>query len=67
MHARRRFLRGALGVALAAVLAGGFAAAAPAPAKEPPRSVRWRRTYGLALLEARLRNVPVLVTRHKDG
>jgi hypothetical protein len=29
--------------------------------------VRWRRTYADALLEARLRNVPVFVTRHKDG
>lgn len=37
-----------------------------AAAKEPAESIRWRRTYGEALREARLRNVPVLVTRHKD-
>ena len=35
-------------------------------AKETDTTVRWRHTYGEALLEARLRNVPVLVTRHKD-
>ncbi len=37
-----------------------------ATAKDPEESVRWRRTYGDALIEARLRNLPVLVTRHKD-
>lgn len=35
-------------------------------AKEVAEGVRWRRTYAEALREARLRNVPVLVTRHKD-
>jgi hypothetical protein len=36
-------------------------------AKDEPKGLSWRRTYGEALLEARLRNVPVLVTRQKDG
>ena len=37
-----------------------------ATAKEADEVIRWRHTYGEALLEARLRNVPVLVSRHKD-
>ena len=28
--------------------------------------LRYRKTYADALLESRIRNVPVLVTRHKD-
>lgn len=40
---------------------------ASAVAKEDPDVLRWRHTYAEALLEARLRNVPVLVSRHKDG
>jgi hypothetical protein len=28
--------------------------------------LRYRRSYGEALREARVRNVPVLVSRHKD-
>ena len=49
---------------------GGLLLATLAPgatAKGPDESVRWRHTYSEALLEARLRNVPVLVSRHKDG
>jgi hypothetical protein len=34
-------------------------------AKEPDHLI-FRRTYEAALLEARIRNVPVLVSRHKD-
>lgn len=55
-----------------AALTGLAATHGTAHGKEPEaakaeESVRWRRTYADALLEARLRNVPVLVTRHKDG
>jgi hypothetical protein len=50
-----------LGVLAAAVFT------ASAAAKEDPDVLRWRPTYAGALLEARLRNVPVLVSRHKDG
>ena len=50
----------ALGLLAAASLAGDVAA------KEPVEVLRWRPTYSKALREARLRNVPVLITRHKD-
>jgi hypothetical protein len=33
---------------------------------EKDAHLRYRKTYGDALLESRIRNVPVLVTRHKD-
>lgn len=65
-----------LGLAFAAVAGTAFVAFAPQPpafgkdpkpAKEASETVRWRRTYAEALREARLRNVPVLVSRHKDG
>jgi hypothetical protein len=45
------------------------AAATPAPAapeKDAGRQLHWRRTYLEALLEARVRAVPVLVFRQKD-
>jgi hypothetical protein len=29
--------------------------------------IQWRHTYGAALFEARVRNMPVLLTRQKDG
>ena len=49
------------------VLSGLLAGSAAAKDLKPGVDVlRWRRTYGEALREARLRNVPVLVTRHKD-
>jgi hypothetical protein len=51
------------------LLAGLAAVAAPVLAKDAEGRgdhLRWRPDYGEALLEARLRNVPVLVTRHKD-
>jgi hypothetical protein len=57
----RRIGIGALGVVAAAVFA------VSAAAKEETDTPRWRRTYADALLEARLRNAPVLVSRHKDG
>ena len=69
-------MRISLAVALVLGLGSAFAALAPAPpafGKDPApekaaeASIRWRRTYGEALREARLRNVPVLVSRHKDG
>jgi hypothetical protein len=65
-----------LGLAFTAAMAAAFVALAPQPPalakdgkpeKEVAESPRWRRTYGEALREARLRNVPVLVSRHKDG
>jgi hypothetical protein len=54
---------------LASVLCAVLTAAGvgAALAKDEPATLRWRRTYGEALLEARLRNVPVLITRQKDG
>ena len=58
---RQRIGLAALGL-LAAVTFASSAAA-----KEDPDVLRWRRTYAEALLEARLRNVPVWVSRHKDG
>jgi hypothetical protein len=57
---RRALWAGVLGGLLLGLAAAGVAA------KDAEESVRWRRTYGEALLEARLRNLPVLVTRHKD-
>lgn len=59
------FLR-PLGLAALGLLAA-VAFAASATAKEPSDVPRWRRAYAEALLEARLRNVPVWVSRHKDG
>lgn len=50
-------------------VAGGLLIAlfsAGATAKDAEEVLRWRHTYSEALLEARLRNVPVLVSRHKD-
>jgi hypothetical protein len=44
-------------------------AAVPVLAKDAPDGqghLRWRASYADALLEARIRNVPVLVSRHKD-
>ncbi len=62
-------LLAAAGLLLAALSPAGPGPSADPPAKAAPAPahVRWRRSYGAALLEARLRNVPVLVTRHKDG
>ncbi len=40
--------------------------AIPASAGGGAEHLHWRRTYGEALLEARIRNIPVFVTRHKD-
>ncbi len=71
IHARlvsRGFLFAAAGLlALAALATSGPAAAKDAKdAKSDGDHLRWRRTYREALLEARIRNLPVLVTRHKD-
>lgn len=54
-----------LGLAVLALLA--LASAGGVAAKDEKPGLRWRRSYGEALLEARLRNVPVFVTRQKDG
>lgn len=54
-------------LALAAMAVAFLPLGAAVFAKEEPAGLSWRRTYGEALLEARLRNVPVLVTRQKDG
>jgi hypothetical protein len=65
-----------LGWTVAVAAGAAFVAHAPAPPafgkdpkpqKEAAEAVRWRRTYAEALWESRLRNVPVLVSRHKDG
>jgi len=50
---------------LLAALALPALAPSPVAAKEEA-NLPWRRTYAEALLEARVRNVPVLVTRQKD-
>lgn len=55
-----------IGFALLAVVAAA-ASGGSAAAKEAPDVLRWRHTYAEALREARLRNVPVWITRHKDG
>lgn len=52
---------------LAAVAAALLAPDVRAKDGDATAGLRWRRTYREALLEARLRNVPVLVTRQKDG
>ena len=53
-----------------AFAAGAFWLAAwPAGARaedEKPLHLNYRKTYAEALLEGRIRNVPVLVSRHKD-
>lgn len=55
-----------------AVLAGGLLMGAglvgleAGPRKEPS-SLRYQRTYEDAMLEARLRGVPIWFSRHKDG
>jgi hypothetical protein len=41
-------------------------AGGPTLAGDEKDHLAWRRTYGEALREARIRGVPVLVTRHKD-
>jgi len=56
----RSWMAGVAGGLLMALFASGAAA------KDADEVVRWRHTYSEALLEARLRNVPVLVSRHKD-
>ena len=53
----------ALGALLLRVLAAG---PRPAAGKDAAPTLDWRRTYGDALMEARIRNLPVFVTRHKD-
>lgn len=45
------------------------ALAAPLPTAAAPKAkphLYFRTTYADALLEARIRNVPILVSRHKD-
>ena len=47
----------------------GKAPAAKAPAakaRDPDDHLDFKKTYAAALLEARIRNVPVFVSRHKD-
>ena len=42
---------------------------APLPSAAAPKAkphLHFRTTYAEALLEARIRNVPILVSRHKD-
>lgn len=46
--------------------AAARSAAARAAAKEAEKHLRYSRTYAEALWEARLRNVPVFLSRHKD-
>jgi hypothetical protein len=51
-------------LALSCVLA--FLGAGAAAGGEGAKHLDYRRTYGEALLEARIRNVCVMVSRHKD-
>ena len=49
---------------LCALTIGGLASAGPPP-DEP--TIRWAESWKAALAEAKYRNVPILVTFHKDG
>lgn len=40
--------------------------AAPAAGQEEDANLAWRPDYGEALMEGRIRNLPVFVSRHKD-
>jgi len=58
-------------IALALAAAAVFLPAAPRGARAggddgSPPHLDYRRTYERALLESRIRNVPVLVSRQKD-
>ncbi len=65
----RRPLTAVLVLTLAALAGAYWLAALPSCARagdgEQPH-LNYRRTYAEALLEGRIRNVPVLVTCHKD-
>lgn len=58
----------AVGTALFAVLLGSMAPGRAAPDKKGKKKahLEYRATYERALMEARIRNVPVFVSRHKD-
>lgn len=55
---------GLIGVLLLSAAPIGFAGGDDKKAKKP--HLQYRRTYLEALTEARIRNLPVLVSRHKD-
>jgi hypothetical protein len=48
---------------LASLVVGGVAAAGGGK----DEGLRYRRSYEEAMWEARARNLPIFVTRHKDG
>ena len=61
-------LRRAAAMLLTALLLGsGLVVLEAAPRKAEPASLRFQRTYADAMLEARLRGVPIWFARHKDG
>ena len=73
MQVKRRDRSAAFGLALcvlAALLTAGFsweaAEAGKAKAKSAKAHLEYRPTYEQALLEARIRNLPTFVSRHKD-
>ena len=49
------------------LLGSGLVALEAAPRKAEPTSLRYQRSYGDAMLEARLRGVPIWFARHMDG
>lgn len=55
-----------LPLVLGSVVAAWLGADLLARGGESDEHLRWQRTYEDALFEARIRNVPVFVTRHKD-
>lgn len=63
-------MRRTLPLLLALALGAGafWSALGPSARAEDEKQAHldYRRTYAEALLESRIRNVPVLVTRHKD-
>ena len=63
----RRTLPALLALALGTGAFWSAIAARPVRAGDEEHAhLAYRRTYAEALLESRIRNVPVLVTRHKD-
>lgn len=49
------------------LLGSGWVALEAAPRKAEPPALRYQRSYADAMLEARLRGVPIWFARHKDG
>jgi len=59
--------RRATAVLAATVLTGAGLAGLEAGPRKEPSPLRYQRTYEDAMLEARLRGVPIWFSLHKDG